>query len=160
MLGNILVGCIKDALLKFSFSEKATKICANFCGLFRKAEFYQKSCSQNFFLLTFSRKMLREDRWQNLIEQFRTENFRLYQLSNQSVFAVSLQAGLSALKTTQCYRQSVDRNNECPVCHAALNKLAATLPFAHCSQSRLICHITGKALGKFKVVTDIEKGSG
>jgi macrophage erythroblast attacher len=92
--------------------------------------------------------MLREDRWQNLIEQFRTENFRLYQLSNQSVFAVSLQAGLSALKTTQCYRQSVDRNNECPVCHAALNKLAATLPFAHCSQSRLICHITGKPLGK------------
>jgi macrophage erythroblast attacher len=92
------------------------------------------------------RKMLREDRWQNLIEQFRTENFRLYQLSNQSVFAVSLQAGLSALKTTQCYRQSVDRNNECPVCHAALNKLAATLPFAHCSQSRLICHITGKPL--------------
>merc|ERR1712110_1292464 len=47
---------------------------------------------------------------------------------------------------TQCYRQSVDRNNECPVCHAALNKLAATLPFAHCSQSRLICHITGKPL--------------
>ena len=94
--------------------------------------------------------MLREDRWQNLIEQFRTENFRLYQLSNQSVFAVSLQAGLSALKTTQCYRQSVDRNNECPVCHAALNKLAATLPFAHCSQSRLICHITGKPLGKTK----------
>ena len=105
----------------------------------------------NLFHLTFSRKMLREDRWQNLIEQFRTENFRLYQLSNQSVFAVSLQAGLSALKTTQCYRQSVDRNNECPVCHAALNKLAATLPFAHCSQSRLICHITGKPLGKTKV---------
>ena len=105
----------------------------------------------NLFYLTFSRKMLREDRWQNLIEQFRTENFRLYQLSNQSVFAVSLQAGLSALKTTQCYRQSVDRNNECPVCHAALNKLAATLPFAHCSQSRLICHITGKPLGKTKV---------
>merc|ERR1712080_540902 len=64
----------------------------------------------------------------------------------QSIFAVALQAGLSALKTTQCYRQRADRHGECPVCHAALNKLAATLPFAHCSQSRLICHITGKPL--------------
>ena len=27
-------------LLKFSFSEKATKICANFCGLLGKAELY------------------------------------------------------------------------------------------------------------------------
>ena len=113
----------------------------------RKTLYISKIMLPNLFHLTFPRKMLREDRWQNLIEQFRTENFRLYQLSNQSVFAVSLQAGLSALKTTQCYRQSVDRNNECPVCHAALNKLAATLPFAHCSQSRLICHITGKPLG-------------
>ena len=92
------------------------------------------------------REMLRDDRWRFLIEQFRTENYRLYQLSNQSVFAVALQAGLSALKTTQCYRQAADRNNECPVCHSALNKLAMTLPYAHCSQSRLICAISGKPL--------------
>ena len=91
-------------------------------------------------------ELLKEDRWKHLIEQFRTENYRLYQLSNQSVFAVSLQAGLSALKTTQCYRQSAERNNECPVCHPALNKLAMALPFAHCSQSKLICNISGKAL--------------
>ena len=90
--------------------------------------------------------MLRDDRWKHLIEQFRTENYRLYQLSNQSVFTVALQAGLSALKTTQCYR--ADRNNECPVCHPALNKLAFPLPFAHCSQSRLICYISGKPLNE------------
>lgn len=43
--------------------------------------------------------MFDENRWQRLIEQFRQENFNLYQLSSQSVFTVALQAGLSALKT-------------------------------------------------------------
>jgi len=43
--------------------------------------------------------MFDENRWQRLIEQFRQENYNLYQLSSQSVFTVALQAGLSALKT-------------------------------------------------------------
>lgn len=43
--------------------------------------------------------MFDEMRWQRLIEQFRQENYNLYQLSSQSVFTVALQAGLSALKT-------------------------------------------------------------
>lgn len=38
-------------------------------------------------------------RWDTLIEEFRQENYRLFQLPNQSVFTVALQAGLSALKT-------------------------------------------------------------
>ncbi len=93
-------------------------------------------------------EMLKDSRWQDLIEQFRRENYRLYQLSNHSIFTVALQAGLSALKTTQCYRPALERNNECPVCHPALNKLAIPLPFAHCSQSRLICQISGKPLNE------------
>lgn len=40
-----------------------------------------------------------EGRWDNLIAEFRQENYRLFQLANQSVFTVALQAGLSALKT-------------------------------------------------------------
>lgn len=40
-----------------------------------------------------------ERRWDKLIQQFRKENYRLFQLANQSVFTVALQAGLSALKT-------------------------------------------------------------
>jgi len=43
--------------------------------------------------------MFNENRWQRLIEQFRQENYNLYQLSSQSVFTIALQAGLSALKT-------------------------------------------------------------
>lgn len=99
--------------------------------------------------LTPYKELLREDRWQQLIEQFRAENYRLYQLSNQSVFAVALQAGLSSLKTPQCYRHVAgEKNSECPVCQEPLNELASPLPFAHCSQSRLICYMTGKPLNE------------
>ncbi|KAH9405081.1 PREDICTED: macrophage erythroblast attacher-like [Rhagoletis zephyria] len=88
-------------------------------------------------------------RWQRLVEQFRAENFRLYQLTNASIFSITLQAGLSSLKTPQCYRKDATaRNNECPVCSELLNKLAATLPCAHCSQSRLVCYISGDAMNE------------
>lgn len=45
------------------------------------------------------KEMLLESRWDKLVEQFRQENYRLFQLASQSVFTVALQAGLSALKT-------------------------------------------------------------
>ena len=105
------------------------------------------------------RDLYREDRWQSLIEQFRAENYRLFQLSNQSVFAAALQAGLSALKTPQCYRPAAsDRNYECPVCQNPLNQLAAPLPFAHCSQSRLICYMSGKPLNEHNVPMMLPNG--
>ena len=39
------------------------------------------------------------ERWGQLVVQFRMENFQLHQLNDQSALAVTLQAGLSALKT-------------------------------------------------------------
>ncbi|XP_063932171.1 E3 ubiquitin-protein transferase MAEA [Zophobas morio] len=90
-----------------------------------------------------------ESRWDTLIEEFRQENYRLFQLASQSVFTVALQAGLSALKTPQCYSEnSENRNPACPVCQPCLNQLAEPLPFAHCSQSRLYCHISGLPLNE------------
>lgn len=54
----------------------------------------------NFFPeLSPYKEMFDEARWLCLIEQFRQENYNLYQLSSQSVLTVALQAGLSALKT-------------------------------------------------------------
>lgn len=94
--------------------------------------------------------LLDEKRWERLIEQFRHENYRLFQLASQSVFTVALQAGLSALKTPQCYSANREcKNPSCPVCNEALNQLATTLPFAHCSQSRLVCSISGKPLNEY-----------
>merc|ERR1719481_10327 len=50
--------------------------------------------------------LLDSNRWQQLIEQFRSENYRLHQLSSQSMFTVSLQSGLACLKTPHCYKQT------------------------------------------------------
>ncbi|GIY94923.1 e3 ubiquitin-protein transferase MAEA [Caerostris extrusa] len=86
-----------------------------------------------------------ESRWDKLVLQFRHDNFKLYQLSNISVFSVSLQAGLSALKTPICYKNEGERNPDCPVCSPALNNLAQSLPYSHCSQSRLVCYVSGRS---------------
>uniref|UniRef100_T1J0Z8 E3 ubiquitin-protein transferase MAEA n=1 Tax=Strigamia maritima TaxID=126957 RepID=T1J0Z8_STRMM len=97
------------------------------------------------------RELLDESRWQMLVQQFRHENFKLYQLSAQCVFSVALQAGLSALKTpviSHCYKTVQDRNTDCPVCSPPLNELAKSLPYAHCSQSRLVCYISGQPLNE------------
>lgn len=45
------------------------------------------------------KELLDDGRWEKLVEQFRQENYKLFQLASQSVFTVALQAGLSALKT-------------------------------------------------------------
>jgi len=111
------------------------------------------------------KELLNPNRWQQLVYQFRSENYRLHQLSSQSMFTVALQYGLACLKTPHCYKQpqfllsglpgimqelrprvGPERNPECPVCHPVLNSLAVSLPYAHCSQSRLICSISGRAL--------------
>lgn len=46
-----------------------------------------------------SQDLLDPDRWKMLIQQFRYDNYRLHQLGNNSVFTITLQAGLSAIKT-------------------------------------------------------------
>lgn len=94
------------------------------------------------------KELLDESRWQMLVQQFRHENFKLYQLSTYSVFTVALQAGLAALKTPQCYKVENERNPDCPVCAQPMNVIANSLPYAHCSQSRLICHISGQPLNE------------
>ena len=94
------------------------------------------------------KSMFDESRWHHLIEQFRNDNFKLYQLSTTSVFSVALQAGLSALKTPHCYKKDGEKNGDCPVCSDLLNKLASNLPCAHCSQSRLVCYISGQPLNE------------
>uniref|UniRef100_A0A674DZ97 E3 ubiquitin-protein transferase MAEA n=1 Tax=Salmo trutta TaxID=8032 RepID=A0A674DZ97_SALTR len=88
-------------------------------------------------------------RWKMLIQQFRYDNYRLHQLGNNSVFTITLQAGLSAIKTPQCYKEdSTSINPDCPVCSKSLNKLAQHLPMAHCANSRLVCKISGEVMNE------------
>lgn len=55
--------------------------------------------SAKLFLPFCSQDLLDPDRWKMLIQQFRYDNYRLHQLGNNSVFTITLQAGLSAIKT-------------------------------------------------------------
>lgn len=98
------------------------------------------------------------NRWNLLIQEFREENVKLYQLSQASIFSITLQAGLSSLKTAQCYGKDGNRNNDCPVCSDGLNKLAVTLPSAHCSQSRLVCFISGEPMNEHNLPLMLPNG--
>ena len=42
----------------------------------------------------------------------------------------------------------MNKNADCPVCSKHLNELGKKLPYAHCSQSRLICYMSGEALNE------------
>ena len=46
---------------------------------------------------------------------------------------------------SQCYKLE-EFNVQCPVCSKAFNSIASPLPFAHCSQSYLICTLSGKPM--------------
>lgn len=96
-------------------------------------------------------------RWQELILNFRNENYRLFQLAAQSVLAVTVQAGLSALKTPQCYSVN-SRNVNCPVCQPLFNEVANNLPFSHFAQSRLMCRVTGKPLNEHNLPMMLPNG--
>ncbi|RWS17478.1 macrophage erythroblast attacher-like protein [Dinothrombium tinctorium] len=127
-----------------------------FSNLDDKSEEQQKDLQHVMGLLAFQpdteiepyKSLFDESRWKSLINQFRQENFKLFQLSSISVFSVTLQSGLSALKTPQCYKKDGERNPDCPVCSDLLNQLAKPLPCSHCSQSRLVCSISGQPLNE------------
>ena len=51
---------------------------------------------------------------------------------------------------SQCYKCDDNmKNPDCPVCSRHLNALGKDLPYAHCSQSRLICAISGDSLNEY-----------
>lgn len=122
------------------------------------------------------RQLLDPNRWKKLIQMFRSENYKLHQLSNQSVLSVCLQAGLASLKTHYCIEPShsdvtshiqdmkrlrtinEERNIECPVCYPPLNNLAQGLPYSHCSQSRLVCYLSGTPLNEHNVPLMLPNG--
>merc|ERR1712113_718455 len=83
-----------------------------------------------------------EERWLFLSHMCRFDILRLHSLGEISVFERTLEAGLAAMKTHQCFDEKTTKD-ACPVCSDKLNSIAHRLPFAHCTQSRLICSYTG-----------------
>jgi macrophage erythroblast attacher len=93
-------------------------------------------------MLKAYKKYYEPSRWHDLVMMFRQDNYSLNQLTSQTVLAITLQAGMSALKTPQCYQQQ-NRNTNCPICSGPLNKLAERLPNSHHINSCIVCRISG-----------------
>lgn len=104
------------------------------------------------------KSLLDKSRWLTLVEQFKRDNYNLFQLNSVSVFSVALQAGLSALKSRYCYIVYSKKNRDCPICSPLLNELAKNLPYPHCSQSKLICPISGQPVNEHNPPMMFEEG--
>ncbi|KAA6429854.1 MAG: macrophage erythroblast attacher-like [Trebouxia sp. A1-2] len=83
--------------------------------------------------------LFEEHQWQSLIELFYQELYRLNNLTPQSVLAVHLQAGISALKPPIV---SSSARKEDPLALEQFQKLAEGLPYSKHIHSTLICPVT------------------
>lgn len=87
-------------------------------------------------------------RWLELIDEFRSNNYDLCSLTLYPLLSITLQTGLSALKTTQCYDHE-DQNVNCPICdNNTLGSLAEKLPLSHHVNSTIVCRISGKIMNE------------
>lgn len=104
-------------------------------------------------------ELLNENRWDQIIDLFKQENYKIHQLPEQSSFTAILQAGLSAMKTPTCYKKVTSvQNPNCPVCHPNLNVIARPLPYAYCTNSKLICAHSGAAMNENNVPMMLPNG--
>ncbi|CAH0721040.1 unnamed protein product, partial [Brenthis ino] len=88
------------------------------------------------------KSLLSPSRWPALVVQFRVSHARLLHPARLAALPAALQLGLAALNTPQCAGPGAARAPACPACAPPLDALAATLPHAHCSHSRLLCRIS------------------
>lgn len=88
--------------------------------------------------------LLSEERWDDLVELFRAELFRLHSLPPASILEVHLQAGLSALKTPQSLAPECGRED--PLHLPQFQRLAEGLPSAKHVHSKLVCGISGEVM--------------
>eukprot|EP00736_Rhodelphis_marinus_P002789 Rmarinus@m.18617 len=83
-----------------------------------------------------------DDKWDELIDLFKHDNYLLHSLTLEPVLEITLAAGFSALKTPHCY-EAESKNTNCPVCQPKVSELVAALPYSHHLQSSLVCRLTG-----------------
>jgi len=93
------------------------------------------------------KKFFEMSRWEELIEQFKKDNYALQSLTPESLLSIAVQSGLSALKTPFCYEEE-NKNINCPVCSNSLGEIAKKLPFSHRIRSCLVCRITGEIMNE------------
>jgi macrophage erythroblast attacher len=87
------------------------------------------------------------ERWNTLVLEFKKENYRLNSVSSQALLSLHLQAGISALKTPQCFRED-SKNFNCPICSDLIGQMAKDLPAAQHTHSTLVCRVTGDIMNE------------
>jgi macrophage erythroblast attacher len=90
------------------------------------------------------RELFDDERWEDLVYEFRQEHHRLHVLPPHSLLAIATQAGLSSLKTQFCYGADDGRSKECPVCVEGIGMLAGPLPSSLRTKSCVRCQITAQ----------------
>ncbi|KAF9162006.1 GID complex subunit containing RING finger motif [Actinomortierella ambigua] len=136
--------------LEFSLREQ------EFIELVRKRQTQEAIAYARKHLIVWQETHMREikkglydaSRWKKLIARFRADNFALQCFTPEPILNVTLQAGLSALKTPMCYIDE-HRNVNCPVCDGeTLGALATDLPLSHHLNSTIVCRISGQIMNE------------
>ena len=86
--------------------------------------------------------LMSADRWSDLIQQFRRNNYVVHCLTAQPLLNITMQCGLSVMKTSQCSEPS-SWNRNCPVCSPNLRVLAEDVTSIRRISSSLVCRYLG-----------------
>jgi len=89
--------------------------------------------------------MFDDSKWEGLIQHFRRDFLALHGLSLNSLLEITLQTGLSALKTPQC-GQPETSNVDCPTCYPLMNHVAQSVTPTERTRSCLVCRIDGSVM--------------
>jgi macrophage erythroblast attacher len=135
------IGATRDALL---YSKKYL---AGF------GETHPKQLQRVISLLAFTpstpcgvyRSYFAAERWTQLAAEFTQGYLLLFALPSTPTLFAALTCGLTVLKTPFCY-DSESASHSCPVCLPWIGQLARNLPYAHHSQSVLVCRISGSIM--------------
>ncbi|EGR28956.1 hypothetical protein IMG5_166230 [Ichthyophthirius multifiliis] len=89
-----------------------------------------------------------EQRWNDLIEQFKSLYYKIYGLTSNSQLNTCLQAGISCLKVLNCQYEKFQCPDKCPICSPFISKLSENVPGTHKVISTLICRITNDVINE------------
>lgn len=88
---------------------------------------------------------LDDKRWEEIIEMFIKESYALHSLTQEPVLTLTIQAGISSLKTIFCDHQ-ISFNESCPTCSTKIRTLGKSLPYSHHANTALRCKMTGEIM--------------
>jgi len=88
-----------------------------------------------------------QDRWYQVIQQFKDDYYQLNGLTRDSLIEMTLKAGMAVTKTIYCSNEKTRQVN-CPTCNEPFRSLAEPLPRNLQVLSVLICNISGRPMNE------------